>query len=80
MVEKHTLSAAYLFISIQHWMLYLVYKKYKNYFAVCVYLTYYLADKRFRWIFSGSHHSKGEPDGHGATVKQGGRLYVLARK
>jgi hypothetical protein len=79
MVEKHTLSAAYLFISTQHWTLYLV-RGEKNYCGVGVYLTCCLSDKRFRWIFSGSHHGKGEPDGHGATVKRGGRLYVLARK
>ena len=35
---------------------------------------------RFHWIFSESHHGKGEHDGHGATVKSAIRVFVLAGK
>jgi len=32
---------------------------------------------RFHWIFSESHHGKGEHDGHGATVKARIKFFVL---
>lgn len=32
---------------------------------------------RFHWIFAESHHGKGEHDGHGATLKQAFRFFVL---
>ena len=42
--------------------------------------TLHKSDVEFDWIFSASHHEKGEADGHGATSKCGIRTYVLEGK
>ena len=40
-------------------------------------ILFYIEKVRFHWIFSESHHGKGKHDGHGATLKQAFRFFVL---
>ena len=61
----------------------------KNMFGKYMYLTQCVSvfqltkpylDTSFHWIFSESHHGKGEHDGHGATDKIAIKFYVLGGK
>jgi hypothetical protein len=77
MVAGLTLRAGYLSIS----GLSCVYYSVCNFFGVhCLLNISTTAKIQFHWIFSESHHGKGEHDGHGATVKAAIRVFVLGGK
>ena len=49
--------------------------KHIKYFILVIKLL--VESLKIHWIFSESHHGKGEHDGHGATVKCNIRLFIL---
>jgi hypothetical protein len=51
-----------------------------NFFVLKVLILIQLGKIKFHWLFSESHHGKGEHDGHGATVKATIRFFVLGGK
>ena len=40
-------------------------------------MIHYFIGRDYHWVFMVSHHGKGEHDGHGATVKNKMKLFVL---
>jgi len=76
MAEGLISSVEYHFISFHLYDLYLV----CMYSSNKIFILVHTGKVKFHWIFSESHHRKGEHDGYGATVKSTFRFFVLGGK
>ena len=72
MAEGLISSVEYHFIFFHLYDLYLV----CMYLSNKIFILEHTGKVKFHWIFSESHHGKGEHDGYGAIVKSVRKVYI----